>query len=250
MEKIFGIELARILVVVLSLSITATLVVLVLGITHRVLVKMGTRNIPKRPAQSILIILGLMLSTTIIGASLGIGDTVSYSIRKAALDSMGLVDETVRARSSNPYEPGFLKIDEVQMIRDLASENPDIDGVIASIETVAPTLNTVNDRTEARLVYRGYEEDQQADFGTLLDVRGNIRTLKELESNEVFINEDAAEKLAASPGDQLQVFTPSGMYTLSVKSVLQPGGLASGGGNPVALLTLSDLQLLLDREIG
>ena len=156
MEKIFGIEIARILLVVLSLSLTATSAVLVLGITHRVLVKMGLRNIPKRPAQSILIILGLMLSTTIIGASLGIGDTVSYSIRKAALDSMGLVDETVRARSSNPYEPGFLEINEVQMIKDLASKNPDIDGVIASIETVAPTLNIANDRTEARLAYRGY----------------------------------------------------------------------------------------------
>jgi putative ABC transport system permease protein len=248
MEKIFGIELALILIVVLSLSFAATLTVLTLGATHKVLVKMGLRNIPRRPAQSILIILGLMLSTTIIGASLGIGDTVSYSIRKAALDSMGLVDETVRARSSNAYEPGFLDMTEVQTIRDLASKNSNIDGVIASMETVAPTLNITNDRTEARLVFRGYEVEHQTDFGTLLDVNGNVQTLKNLGRDETFLNKDAAQRLSATVGDELQVFTAAGVHTLSVRGVLQAGGLASGGGNPVALLPLSRLQTMLDRE--
>jgi len=248
MEKVFGIELTRILITVLSLSITATVVLFFLGITHKVLVKMGIRNIPRRPAQSVLIILGLMLSTTIIGASLGIGDTVSHSIRKAALDSMGFIDETVRARSSSPFNPGVLEISTLDLIRELADKNPDIDGVIASMETVAPTLNTTNDRTESRLVYRGYEQDQQPSFGTLLDIDGNVQLLSELEPNKVFLNQDAAEKLAAVTGDQLNMFTSSGTNYLSVQSVLQPGGLAGGGGNPVALLSLHTLQLLLDRE--
>ena len=116
MEKVFGIELARIFIVVVSLSVGATLTGLFLGLTHKVLVKMGVRNIPRRPAQSALIVLGLMLSTTIIGASLGIGDTVSHSIRKAALDSMGMVDETIRARRANPYEPSSIDESTVDVI--------------------------------------------------------------------------------------------------------------------------------------
>ena len=91
MEKVFGLELSLIFLVVTSLSIGATVAILILGITNKVLVKMGVRNIPRRPAQSALIVLGLMLSTTIIGASLGIGDTISHSIRKVALDSLGMV---------------------------------------------------------------------------------------------------------------------------------------------------------------
>ena len=248
MEKVFGIELARIFIVVVSLSVGATLTVLFLGLTHKVLVKMGVRNIPRRPAQSALIVLGLMLSTTIIGASLGIGDTVSHSIRKAALDSMGMVDETIRARSANPYEPSSIDESTVDVIRALAMENADVDGVIANIEAVAPTLNLANERTESRLVYRGYEKEQQPDFGTLLDLDGNIRFLSELQGNEVFLNRDGAERLGATPGDELQMFTSSGSRSLFVHSVLQPGGLASGGNNPVALLSLVQLQSLVDRK--
>ena len=41
MEKVFGLELSLIFLVVTSLSIGATLAILILGITNKVLVKMG-----------------------------------------------------------------------------------------------------------------------------------------------------------------------------------------------------------------
>jgi putative ABC transport system permease protein len=37
-------------------------------IRHRAVFRIGIRNIPRRPAQAILIIIGLMLSTTVIAA--------------------------------------------------------------------------------------------------------------------------------------------------------------------------------------
>lgn len=58
-----------------------------------VLVKIGLRNIPRRPTQSVLIILGLTLSTVIIVSSLAVGDTLSYSIRRQAVDAYGATDE-------------------------------------------------------------------------------------------------------------------------------------------------------------
>ena len=48
---------------------------------HRVFFKLGVRPIPRRPAQSILIVLGLMLATLIITAAFITGDTLSHSIR-------------------------------------------------------------------------------------------------------------------------------------------------------------------------
>ncbi|MEZ4583984.1 MAG: hypothetical protein R3A10_20505 [Caldilineaceae bacterium] len=51
------------------------------------------RNIPRRPTQSILIVLGLTLSTVIIVSSLAVGDTLSYSIRRQAVDAYGATDE-------------------------------------------------------------------------------------------------------------------------------------------------------------
>ena len=54
---------------------------LVLSLRRPVLAKLGLRNIPRRPAQSILIVLGLTLSTIIIVSALSTGDTLSYSLR-------------------------------------------------------------------------------------------------------------------------------------------------------------------------
>ena len=60
-----------------------------------VLIKLGLRNIPRRPTQSILIIIGLTLSTLIIVSSLAIGDTLNYSVRRQAVDAYGMIDEIV-----------------------------------------------------------------------------------------------------------------------------------------------------------
>lgn len=58
-----------------------------------VLVKLGVRNIPRRPTQSVLIVIGLALSTIIIVSALSTGDTLTYSLRRQAVAAYGEVDE-------------------------------------------------------------------------------------------------------------------------------------------------------------
>lgn len=60
-----------------------------------VLVKIGLRNIPRRPSQSILIVIGLTLSTVIILSSLATGDTLTYSVRSSAIQAYGRIDEII-----------------------------------------------------------------------------------------------------------------------------------------------------------
>src|SRR5690242_12158274 len=92
MEKIFGIPLSGIMLF-LSVALGVVVVILIaLGLRHLVLVKMGLRNIPRRKAQTSLIIVGLMLSTLIITAALGVGDTIAYSIKDQAITSLGNLD--------------------------------------------------------------------------------------------------------------------------------------------------------------
>lgn len=71
------------------------LYILLLGWRNPVLVKIGLRNIPRRPAQSVLIILGLTLSTIIILSSLTTGDTLTYSVRRHAVQAYGMIDEII-----------------------------------------------------------------------------------------------------------------------------------------------------------
>ena len=76
MDKIFGVPATNLSLVMSALLLIIILIVSIGAIRRFILVKMGTRNIPRRKGQSILIIIGLMLSSTIVATSLGIGDTV------------------------------------------------------------------------------------------------------------------------------------------------------------------------------
>ncbi|MCO6452198.1 MAG: FtsX-like permease family protein [Caldilineales bacterium] len=71
------------------------LAMVVLAIRNPVLMKLGLRNITRRPAQTFLIILGLTLSTIIFIASLSLGDTLNYSVQRNAIDAYGEVDEVI-----------------------------------------------------------------------------------------------------------------------------------------------------------
>jgi putative ABC transport system permease protein len=81
-----------------GLLVGVALVLLYLGwlaLRNPVLVKIGLRNIPRRPAQTILIVIGLTLSTIIIVSALSTGDTLTYSVRTNAVQAYGPIDEII-----------------------------------------------------------------------------------------------------------------------------------------------------------
>src|SRR5512143_1828286 len=80
----------------LLIAVVAVLVFLFLaGLRQPVMAKLGMRNIPRRPSQSILIVFGLTLSTVIIVSALAIGNTLDYSVQWHAIKSYGKIDEII-----------------------------------------------------------------------------------------------------------------------------------------------------------
>jgi putative ABC transport system permease protein len=104
MEEFFGLiamdDLAIILLVAVGLVLLALFVI---GWRNRVMMRLGLRNIPRRRAQTALIVFGLMLSTLIIAAAFGTGDTMTYSFRSLALDDLGEVDELVNTKGGASF---------------------------------------------------------------------------------------------------------------------------------------------------
>jgi hypothetical protein len=91
-----GFGSARTWAIVLLAAVVLVLLYLVLmGLRNRTIAKLGVRNIPRRPSQSALIILGLTLSTIIIVSALSIGDTLSYSVRRHAINAYGAIDQVI-----------------------------------------------------------------------------------------------------------------------------------------------------------
>ena len=66
-----------------------------ISLRNPIISKLGVRNIPRRPAQSTLIVLGLTLSTMIIVSALSLGDTLENTIRRQTIDAYGQIDQIV-----------------------------------------------------------------------------------------------------------------------------------------------------------
>src|SRR5664280_1747501 len=104
MKSLFGIPMNSLMIGMLAVFLTATMVVVVLALFNPLFFKMGLRNIPRRRAQTVLIVVGLMLSTVIITSAFGTGDTLSYSIRSSVVTGVGYVDEAVFHTSGFPSQ--------------------------------------------------------------------------------------------------------------------------------------------------
>src|SRR5207249_8714102 len=71
-----------------------------IGVRNPLLVRMGLRNAMRRPSQTLLIVVGLMLSTLIISAAFSTGDTVGYSVTNAIYNSLQEVDYVLGFKTS------------------------------------------------------------------------------------------------------------------------------------------------------
>ena len=248
MDSLFGVS-TQLLSQIVGIATVLTIVVIIgLSVTNRIMFRIGSRNITRTPLQSLLIVIGLMLSTTIIGASLGVGDTVTHSIRKVALDGTGFVDQEIEAQGSGIFGNSHITSNDAEKIREMASANSLVDGVIFRIQSVAPVVNTRTNRTESRMILRGYSENDQPDFGTLNTIQGKVVKLSDLATSEILINEVLAKTLDAQSGDEIKIITAQGESLFDIHSVLENGGLASGGSTPVGLMSLKNLQILLLRS--
>ncbi|MBO3752233.1 hypothetical protein J5X84_39770 [Streptosporangiaceae bacterium NEAU-GS5] len=62
-----------------------------------VLRRLAVRQVSRRPAELVLVIVGSMLGTALIVASLTVGDSLNRSVRQSAYDTLGQIDERVTA---------------------------------------------------------------------------------------------------------------------------------------------------------
>ena len=133
MDKIFGIP-ANNLAIIMAILLLVIFIVVSFGAIRRfILFKMGTRNIPRRKGQSLLIVIGLMLSSIIIATSLGIGDTVRYSIRSVAVDSLGPIDEVIKGPGKQLFGDEYFDYSEFVYVQNIAKENSNIEQLIPYI---------------------------------------------------------------------------------------------------------------------
>ena len=96
MDELFGVPVP---VLALALGIIFALFGLALvfiAVRNPILVRMAMRNVRRRPARGLLIIIGLMLATAIITSAFTTGDSITFSIKSNVIDSLHSLDDLIR----------------------------------------------------------------------------------------------------------------------------------------------------------
>ncbi len=266
METLFGLEMQY-----LAAGLSATLLILVLviaiiAVRNQFLIKLSLRNIPRRRTQSILIIVGLMLSSTIVAASLAIGDTITASIRNAVLEGVGDTDLRITKPVFGDLGDPTISSQEIEEIAVNLYSDPRVDGIMPINSEVAPVLNQRTRLTEARAEVRGFDVDgaignfkPQADGGPNADSRlspfllnpsidGQEIDFASLADDEVLMNEVLANQLDAQVGDILTIVSPLGRFDFKLRAVMQRGGMAANDRR--VLMSIATINRIYDKPTG
>ena len=250
MEELFGLDMDIIMVALLAVFLPIVAGVGGVALRNRVMLKLALRNIPRRKSQTILIIFGIMISTLIMAAAFGTGDSITFSIRKNATDSLGTIDAIiVSARADDSDTIGSFNYFSLQRYEQLKIELADmelIDGLAPGLGEFAPTVNNRTQLSEGQMQVTGVDPSSLAGFGRFNLTNGQEIRIESLGPNDTFINQEAADELDAVSGDELVTFVADSNVTFLVKGVVDSGGLAGNG--PTLIVRLDRAQEIFERE--
>jgi putative ABC transport system permease protein len=243
MQKLFGLEMATIAGVLCAILILVIVSLALLAWRRPVFFKLGLRPIPRRRAQSALIVLGLMLATLIITAAFVTGDTLSHSIRTVAIQGMGEMDEVVQVSRGSVVSPYF-KIERFETLAAQLAGYPLVDRLLPAIMESAPVVNVTHRRSLRGISIMGLrlEDISVLPQEEITDAAGWPLSLEALGANEVYLNAAAAKALDAVPGDTLELYVGYHPKDFTVRAI------AARGENPRMLVNLSQAQRMFNQH--
>ncbi len=253
MTKLFGIPIDALVVVLVGTLVVALGAVAALAVRNRVFLRLGIRNVRRRPGRSALIVVGLMLGTAIIAAALATGDTMSQTIRSSAISALGRTDEVVAAKgvatalATDTGATGARYFPEGYA--DRVARAVKGSGLVAGVEPVIVEPVAVQDassrQNEPRVTLFATDAARMSGFGEIRS-GGKIVALADLGPREIYLNAKAADKLGARAGDTVRVFAGPRSATARVKAVVRYAGAGTEGSG--LLMPLASAQRLLDKR--
>ncbi|HWC29522.1 MAG TPA: FtsX-like permease family protein, partial [Dehalococcoidia bacterium] len=242
MNELFGISMDLIMYVLVCLLALSLGSVIFVMLRNRIMFKLGVRNIPRRRAQTTLIVLGLMLSTVIISAAFTTGDTVDRSITSQVYSVLGTLDEQVVVGQRDDEEvfgddpsEGAVREDTFpassvdSLIEELAG-NPKVDAVIPVFGDVAVAVNQDKRLSAPLFNVVGLDPQAAAGLPDLREAGGDRVEVADLGPSEIYVNESAAEELDAEAGDTITLFTNANSRDFTIKAIVKDARLAGSVG--------------------
>jgi putative ABC transport system permease protein len=245
MNKLFGLPIGPLtggLAIILCLCVVA---LVISSLRNRVIFKLAARNVPRRPAQTALILLGLMLAALLFSASFTIGDTVSYSIRNMATDQLGQIDimvhgEAVDAAGSQGYFDQKYAADISQTLAD----DPNFEGLTPAIYAGIPVVSPVSMLNEPNVELWGLDQTWEQHFDPIVDSHGEPLSITDLQAGQAYLSSRAAEHLEVQKGDTVNVFVQGQPILITIAGIYNDG---VPGDKISMVIPLAEAQTLIGR---
>jgi putative ABC transport system permease protein len=221
METLFGIPTNQLTLVLLAVFAAGALILAFLALRDRTSLRIAVRNIPRRKAQSALIVAGLMLATVLFSAAFTTGDTLTTSLRAQALANIGRVDVVVKAEQPESddqvaFGPGagvstapearerYFDAKLADEVRSRLADEESVAGVAPLAKESVPVTSTRTDLSEPRVDVLGMDADSMQGFDRLTTASGEILSVADLGENEAYLSSQTAEGLGVGVGDSVE----------------------------------------------
>jgi putative ABC transport system permease protein len=221
MDELFGIPTNQLTLVLLGVFAAGAVILAVLAARDRTSLRIAVRNIPRRKAQSTLIVAGLMLATVLFSAAFTTGDTLTTSLRAQALENIGRVDVVVKAEQPESddqvaFGPGagvstapearerYFNAELADEVRGRLADEESVAGVAPLAKESVPVTSTRTDLSEPRVDVLGMDADSMQGFDHLTTASGEILSVADLGENEAHLSSQTAEGLGVGVGDSVE----------------------------------------------
>lgn len=182
-------------------------IMLILGLFNRVIAKIGLRNFYRHRSHAIISVAGLLVGTSIICASMVVGDSIDYYIVKETYEELQLVDLTVTGENGALFD---------YSIYTQIAEDPGVDALTDAVSPIlvqtATVRHSVTKQFEPTVTIIGFEPQSDSGFGNFPLEDGTQTSGEGLGAGEGMINRALADNLGASQGDVLFLTYSIGAY--------------------------------------
>lgn len=221
MDSLFGVQLTSILAGLVLITIVILGTLAFIAIRNPLLVRLGLRNVTRRKTQTALIVIGLMLSTLIISAAFATGDTVGYSVTNTIYNDLGEADiVAVFDRDADAAEGrDGLDDSDVETIRELFADDPDVDAVTGILQTPVPALNPRARLSEPQALFVGVDDTADG-FNALSSRSGERLLVADLSPDTAYVSEKLAEDVEIEVGDVVTVFVDNEPFDFTILGIV------------------------------
>ncbi|MBX3071126.1 MAG: ABC transporter permease [Thermomicrobiales bacterium] len=254
MNELFGIDMTTLTIALVALLTVCLLSVGWIAWRRRVVFNLGVRNLPRRKAQTLLIVAGLMLSTLIITSALGVGDTVDRSFTSTAYSHAGDVDLLILPEEK---EDGFwnlldgdVPVEMLHTVDQTLAANPDVDGVMPILAEPVSVSSESTRLSEPQVLAIGLDPARIDSFGGIPTTDGNSLDFSSLAQGSVAISATLAEELDAARGDSIVIYVNSQPVGATVAAIVEDSLLTGSevDGSSGLVMPLADLQEITEKQ--